>query len=209
MRIAVIGATGRTGRHVVSQALGQGDDVVALARDPSVLGVRHPRLEAYAADVRDLESLRAPLAGCDAVVSAVGERASAKTDLYSVGIANIMHAMAANDVMRLSAISAVGTFARGHRNLSLPYRLLLRTSYRTIYDDLERMETLIMASGMGWTIVRPPRLTDGERTGDYRIGLTGQPLASGSKISREDLAGFVLKSLKVDTWLHRAVVVSY
>jgi len=208
MLIAVIGASGRTGRHVVRQALGQGDDVVAVVRSSGSLEMTHPRLRIAEADARDVESLRQALQGCDAVVSAIGTRAAPKVDLHSTGIANIMQAMAENDVRRLSAISAAGAFARGHRNLTFGYKLLIRTAYRALYDDLEMMETLIMASGMEWTIARPSGLTDGPRTGDYRIGLTGQPLKAGGKISREDVAGFLLKSLKVDTWLHRAVVIS-
>jgi len=207
MRIAVIGATGRTGRHVVEQALGQGDEVVAIARNPSASA--HPRLKSLAADVRVIESLRPALAGCDAVISTIGARPAPKNDLYSVGIANIMQVMAESDTMRLSAVSAAGTFARNHKNLSLAYRVLVRTAYQDIYDDLERMETLIMASGMAWTIIRPPRLTNGPRTGEYRVGLTGQPLSRGGTISREDLAGFALKCVKVDTWLYRAVTLAY
>jgi len=208
MLIAVIGAAGRTGRHVVRQALGQGDNVAALVRRSGSLEMTHPRLSVMEADVRDIESLRRTLRGCDAVVSAIGTRAAPKINLYSVGIANIMQAMAENDIRRLSAVSAAGVFARGHRNLTFGYKLLIRTAYRGLYDDLEKMETLIAASGMEWTIVRPSGLTGGPHIGEYRIGRTGQPLSAGARISREDVAGFLLKSLKVDTWLHRAVVIS-
>jgi len=208
VRIAVIGAAGRTGRHVVRQALGQGDDVVALVRHIGSLEMTHPRLSVIEADVRDVDSLREALRGCDAVVSAIGTRSAPRVDLYSAGIANIMQAMAESDIRRLSAVSAAGAFARTHRNLTFGYKLLIRTAYRALYDDLEMMETLIAASAMEWTIARPSGLTDGLHTGDYRIGLTGQPLKAGGKISREDVAGFLLKSLKVDTWLRRAVTIS-
>ncbi len=209
MRIAVIGATGRTGRHIVTQALGHGDEVVAFARTPESVDLAHPRLEIVSGDVRDLDSLRAAVAGCDAVVSAIGAKPGGRVDLYSAGIANIMQAMAEHDVMRLAAISAAGTFARNDRNLTLGYRLLMRATFKGLYDDLERMETRIMASGMEWTIVRPSGLTDGPQTGEYRIGLDGRPLSAGSRVSRADVAGFVLKSLKVDTWLRRAVSIAY
>ncbi|MDP2401636.1 MAG: NAD(P)H-binding protein [Actinomycetota bacterium] len=209
MRIAVIGATGRTGRHIVEQALGQGDDVVAFARTPETLGFVHPRLQAVAGDVRDVSSLRRAVKGCDAVASAIGDKPASRVDTYSVGIANLMEAMAEHDVMRLAAISAAGTFARNDRNLSAGYRLMMRAVLRGLYDDLERMETRIMASGMQWTIVRPSGLTDGPQTGEYRVGLDGKPLSAGGRISRADVAGYTLKSLKVDTWVGRAVTLAY
>jgi putative NADH-flavin reductase len=209
MRIAVIGASGRTGRLIVEQALGQGDDVVAFARSPETLDLAHPRLKSVAGDVRDVAALRLAVQDCDAVTFAIGEKPTPEVDTYSVGISNLMEAMAELDVMRLSAVSAAGTFARNDRNLSVGYRLMMRAVPRGLYDDLERMETRIMASGMRWTIVRPAGLTDGPQTGEYRIGLNGKPLSAGGRISRADVAGFTLKSLKVDTWVGRAVTLAY
>ena len=208
MRIAVIGAAGRTGRHVVEQALGHGDEVVAVARDTGALGMEHARLSVVRADVRDIDSLRRAVEGCDAAVFAVGQRPARHVDLYSVGIANLMQAMAEYDVLRLAAISAAGAFARDDHNLTLGYRLQIATTLRGFYDDLERMETRIMASGMEWTIVRPSGLTDGPLTGRYRLGLDGRPLSAGARVSRADVAAFALKSLKVATWLHRAVSIA-
>jgi putative NADH-flavin reductase len=209
MRIAVIGASGRTGRLIAEQALGQGDDVVAFARSPETLDLAHPRLKAVAGNVRDVAELRQAVQNCDAVAFAIGDKPTPGVDTYSVGIANLMEAMAEHDVMRLAAVSAAGTFARDDRNLSVGYRLMMRATLRGLYDDLERMETRIMASGMRWTIVRPAGLTDGPQTGEYRIGLNGKPLSAGGRISRADVAGFTLKSLKVDTWVGRAVTLAY
>ncbi len=209
MRIVVIGATGRTGRAVVEQALGHGDEVVAFAREPERLGIEHARLTLARGDVRDLDSLRAALVGADAVVCAIGAKPDRTVDTYSVGIGNIMQAMLEHGVPRIAVVSASGTFNRSSRNLSMGYRLMMKATLGGLYDDLERMEQRLMASDLEWTIVRPAGLTDGEFTGAYRIGDHGKPLASGQRISRADVAALLLKSIATDRWLRRAVTVAY
>lgn len=209
MRIVVIGATGRTGREVVEQALGHGDEVVAFAREPERLGITHSRLTSVAGDVRDLDSLRAAMVGADAVVSVVGERPARNTDTFSVGIANMMQAMIEADVPRIVVMSAAGTFHRNDRNLTMGYRLMMKATLGGLYDDLERMEQRVMASALEWTIVRPAGLTDGELTGHYRIGDHGRPLKDGQRISRADVAAMLLKAAATDRWLRKAVTVAY
>lgn len=209
MRIVVIGATGRTGRKVVEQALGHGDEVVAFARQPQGLGLEHERLTLAQGDVRDLESLRAAMSGADAVVVAIGAAAGRAVDTYSVGIGNTMQAMVEAGVTRIAVMSAAGTFNRNSRNISLGFRLMMKATLGGLYDDLERMEERVMASALEWTIVRPAGLTDGEFTGRYRIGDHGKPLLKGQRISRADVAALLLKSLATDRWLRRAVTVAY
>lgn len=209
MRIVVVGATGRTGREVVLQALGHGDEVVAFARDPERIGISHERLTLARGDVHDLESLRAAVAGADGVVCAIGAKPARAVDTYSVGIANTMQAMVEAGVRRLSVMSAAGTFYRNDRNLTVGYRLMLKATLGGLYDDLERMEQRVMASSLEWTIVRAAGLTDGELTGHYRIGDHGRPLKGGQRISRADVAALLLKALVTDRWLKRAVTVAY
>lgn len=208
MRIAIIGATGRTGREVVSQALGHGHHVVAIARRPERLDVAHERLTKVRADVRDIDTLRAALRGADAVIVVVGDAPARRIDTYSAGIANVMQAMAELDITRLAVMSAAGTFYRTDRHLSVAFRLLIATTYKGLYDDLERMEQRVMASGLDWTIVRAAGLTDGPLTGTYRVGETGRPLSGGQRISRADVAAFLLKAVTTDHWWRKAVTIA-
>lgn len=209
MRIAVIGATGRTGGSVVQQSLGHGHQVTALTRDPARMTTAHPRLEVVTADVRELETLRAALPGHDAVITAIGDKPARQVDLYSAGISNVLYAMAEFDVPRLVVMSAAGTFHRSDPNLSRGYKLMMLAALRGLYDDLERMEERVMASSLDWVIVRPSGLTDDPQTGDYRIGLDGRPLAAGGRISRPDVAAFMLKAAETDAWVRKAVSLSY
>lgn len=209
MRIAVFGASGRTGRCVVEQAIGHGDEVVAAVRTPDAFDLTHERLRVVTADVRDLASVRLAVAGCDAVVSAIGAPLAKQVDLYSAGIGNIVQAMAEEGVSRLAVVSAIGTFARKDKNIAWAYRVLMMPRLAPIYDDFERMEQLIMASSAEWTIVRPPGLTDGPATGHYRVGLDGRALPKGNQVSRADVAALLLKSLTVDTYLRRVVSIAH
>src|ERR1700722_11074924 len=107
MKIAVIGAAGRTGRQVVRQALDRGHAVVAVARSPERLDISGDRLTVAAADVRDADALAAALVGADAIVTTFGAAAGRKpTDVYSAGITNVLAAMDTNGVRRLAVISA-------------------------------------------------------------------------------------------------------
>lgn len=204
MRLAVLGAAGRTGKLIVEQALGHGDDVIALQHERR-LGIEHPRLTIVDGDARDFDAVRALVEGGDAVATALGRSSGAPRDLLESSAATLVHAMAEADVSRVAAVSAAGAFARTDRRLSLRFRALIATSLRASYDDLEAMERRFMASGLDWTIVRPYGLSDGELTGRYRISPDGALLPKASRVSRADVAAFVLKALSTGAFARKAV----
>jgi len=201
MNLIVFGAAGRTGKHIVSRALGHGHAVTAFVHC-TPLDIEHESLISVTGDVLDFDSVSAAMRGRTAVAFALSGAGN-----HEPGIANVIHAMAEHEVLRLSAVSAAGTFARGDKALSLAYRAMVATALRSVYEDLEKMEMRIKASALDWTIVRPVGLTDGPATGDYRISLDGSLLPKSTRISREDVAAVVVKSLETDTYRHRAVVV--
>jgi putative NADH-flavin reductase len=202
VKLVVFGPAGRTGRHVVERALGHGHSVTAFVHN-TALGLEHPSLTMFSGDVFDFEVVSSAVAGQTAVAFALSGAGN-----HEPGISNVIHAMAEHGVRRLSAVSAAGTFARTDRALSLGYRALVATALRSTYDDLEAMELRIMASDLDWTIVRPVGLTDDPASGDYRISLEGTMLPKATRISREDVAALVLKSLETDTYHRRAVVIA-
>jgi putative NADH-flavin reductase len=197
MKIAVVGATGRTGRQVVEQALARGDDVIAVARHPEALPLRGPGAAAAAADVLDRAALTAALAGAGSVVSALGIGASRQpTAVYSDGTANILHAMDAHGITRLAVISAVPAGPRAE----LPFRQrrviipVLERFFGASYDDMRRMETLLRGSDLDWVCLRPPRLVSKKPVGRYRLDAT-RPLPKAGSISYADLATALLDCL--------------
>jgi putative NADH-flavin reductase len=207
MRILVIGAAGRTGRHIVERALGHGHDVTAFVHS-TPLDLQSDRLVSVAGDVRDFEAVSAAVAGKQGVAFAISQASGSGADIHEAGMANVIHAMAESMVSRLAAVSVAGAFARKDKNLSFAQRALIATALRESYDDLEAMELRVMASDLDWTIVRPVGLTDDPPSGTYRVSLDGQVPVKSSRISRADVASLVVKALETDTYWRRSVIIA-
>jgi putative NADH-flavin reductase len=197
MRIAVVGATGRTGRQVVEQALARGHHVTALARRPEVMSLRDDRLITAAVDVLDRALLAEAMTSCTAVISTLGIGTSrAPTVVYSQGVANILHAMGTHGISKLAVISAAPVGPRAEqpfleRRVAMP---ILDRVFGSTYEDMRRMEALLGASDVDWVSLRPPRLVDKTATGEYRLD-ADRPLPQARSLTYADLAGALLDSL--------------
>jgi putative NADH-flavin reductase len=212
MRVVVFGATGGTGAQVVRQALGAGHEVVAVARDPSRVALTHQRLRVTQGDVLDPGSIRPAVAGAGAVVSAIGPRSlRADPTVLSVGTDNVVEAMRAADVRRLLIVTATPVAPPDPAD-SLPYRLLVKPLlwriFGRLYAEMARAEGAVRRSGLEWTILRPPRLTDKPRTGHYRVAFQGS-VPGGYFISRADLADAILRFVGDPQAINAAVAVGY
>jgi len=208
LRLLVLGASGRTGRLVVEQALGHGHEVTAFVRDPARLTLSSERLRVVAGDATKASDVQAALAGHDAVVSALGSAGERPVHVYSDGVANTLRAMTARGVGRLVVLSAVGVGTDGS-GLPFAQRALRKLpSMREICEDMERMEGDVMLSDLDWTIVRASSLNDGPFTGVYRV-VEGPVVPKGSHISRADVAALLLKCAEGELYLRRAVAVAY
>lgn len=206
MRLLVIGASGRTGQEVVRQALGHGHLVRAFSR--STPAHVDPRVEYVQGDVLDFEAVDRAMVDSEAVAFCVGSGAARPVEVHSQGIANVIHAMARAQIRPLAAISAAGVFARDSRRMSIGFRLLMKTTLKSVYDDLEQMEQRIAASDLDWTVVRPVGLTDGPPTGHYRFTIDGSLLHKAKTVSRADVAAFMLKALETGAYVRRTIVIA-
>lgn len=207
MNIVVLGATGGIGRQVVDQALAAGHSVTAVVRK-SLPRSDHPRLLVRQAGVRNPAEISPLLATADAVVSALGHRRGDLSTIQGDGAAAL--AAAAPAGTRVLFIGASAMYSDGGdgpviRWLAKP---LLRWLLRTSYADTARMEQIAERSALGWTIVRPSRLTDGERTGTYRSSVD-RNLRRGNKISRADVAAATLALVEDQSSVGHAVYVAY
>ena len=209
MRIVIFGATGKTGHHLVAQALSAGHEVRAFVRDASRLPMRHERLQIVEGDVLDTTSVEQAVSNVDAVLSALGHTKTSTNDVQKVGTENIVGAMKKSDVRRLISLTGAGVRDEKDRPklVDRVFGLLLKILQPAVLEDAERHAEVIKASGLDWVIVRAPRLTDGPRTGEYRVGYVGK--SSGTKTSREDVAGFILQQLTDDEYLHQQPMISY
>ncbi|GAA2293694.1 SDR family oxidoreductase [Nonomuraea roseoviolacea subsp. roseoviolacea] len=231
MRLLIFGGTGPTGARLIEQALDAGHHVTAVARDPARLpvtagvthgtarlpsahdpatrdparpaGAGHDRLTAVSDDVLRPGAWQDAVAGQDAVVSCLGTRDRRHpTTVYSRGTGTIVSAMRTAGVRRLVCLSSAGLDIPPGTPLAqrLVTRLVVQRLYRHAYADMAVMERLVAESGLDWTVVRPPMLTDGPLTGRYRTA-AGTHLERGSRISRADLAHYLLHHLDDrDAW---------
>lgn len=193
MNVIVFGSTGGIGRESVRQALDAGHTVTAVARRPNAIEINHPRLTVVKGDAMQPDTLTAPMQGQDAVISALGIAKEGPTTLYSQGVSNIITAMRAAGVRRILCISASGLDPGPWWQRVFAKPLLWR-AFNGMYSDLVRMEALVQASGLDWTVVRPPRLSDKPRTGKYQVAVNAH-LKSGFTLSRADTADYMVRHL--------------
>ena len=208
-KLLVLGATGGTGRQIVSQALDAGHSVTAFVRHPAKMPIRHERLRLAAGDVPGGgPPLGDAVRGQDVVISALGRGRSFKADgLIQRSIPSIINAMVANHVRRLIFISSFG-LGDTSGDAPLLSRIFSGLFLRGIFADKLAGEALLKRSNLDWTIVHPTLLTDGPLTRQYRSGehlaLRGMP-----KISRADTADFILKQIDDRSYVRKVVIVSY
>lgn len=204
MKLSIFGATGGTGHHLVEQALAGGHIVTVLVRNAAPFPMQHEHLTVLQGDVRDLTTVKAAVVGQDAILSALGTNQHGPVSLCTDGIQCILTAMTQYHVRRLLVVSAYGAAESHHHNL---YNLLLWTSLKEKMVDKERMEELITHSDVDWTLVRPSFLTDGSRTQKYHSG-PDLHMHLTSRISRADVADFMLQHLTDTTSVHKALALT-
>lgn len=193
--IALLGATGKTGRRVLDRALAAGHSVRALVRDPAKLTVTSDRLTVLQGDVLDADAVARTIQGTDAVLSLFGQVRGAPRTLQTDGTRLIVDAMKKHGVTRLVTLSGGGLRAPEDRP-KLPdraIRWLLKLMAGHVLADAEGHLDVLRASGLDWTVVRGPVLTDAPGQGKYRVGFVGGD--SSMKISRDDLADFILSQV--------------
>jgi len=208
-KVLVVGATGRTGQHIVREALGASYEVTALVRNPAHKLPAHPRLQVMIGGVVDDPlGLDRAMQGQDVVISALGRGQSlTSTNLIQRCVPPILSAMKTHGIRRLIFTSAIGV-GETIRDAPLVPRIVISVLLRSIYADKVVGEAEIQRSDLDWTLVQPPQLTDGPRTGTYRAGerlvLRGNP-----KFSRADAAHFIVRQVGDPTYIRKVVLVAY
>jgi len=212
MNLLVFGATGGTGRAIVAQALEQGHRVTVFARNPDAIETQHENLVVVQGDILYYASVERAVKGQDAVLSALGTRAIRRNTTISDGTRNIITAMEKYGVKRLvfeSSIS-IGDSKPQQRQFGLLYKIIIfPLILRNMFRDKAIQERYIMQSTLDWVIVRPAVLTNGPRTGVYRNEFSAADTSIKAKISRADVADFMLKQLTDNTYVHKAPSLSY
>jgi putative NADH-flavin reductase len=195
VKLLVLGATGGTGLEIVRQALIRGHWVTALVRSPNRLQPFQDRISIKKGDLLSSNDLERAGKGQDAILSAFGPRipiARADANLLQRFAVALTNAMRSSGVKRVVVESVSFLFKN---SIMPPTYLLGRLFFPELVADTSAMERTFKESGLDWTMVRPPQLTDKPFTGRYRVG-EGRLPAFGFKISRADVADYMIKAVE-------------
>ncbi|MFB3979743.1 NAD(P)-dependent oxidoreductase [Microbacterium proteolyticum] len=206
--IALFGATGKTGRRVLRRAIDRGDNVRVLVRDREKLTMSSPRLTVIEGDVLDAAKVSETVAAADVVLSVFGQVKGSPASLQTDGTALIVQAMKKHGVRRIVTLSGGGLPAEPDRPKAADkiIRFLLKTLSGHVLADARGHLTVLQGSGLDWTVVRGPRLTEKPGTGTYRVGWVG--VNASTQISRDDLSDFLLTQVDDRTFVGQLPFVS-
>jgi uncharacterized protein YbjT (DUF2867 family) len=212
--ILLIGATGRTGQHVLSYALDKGHHVKALVRDPEKIAVKSDRLELITGTPVELEDVRKAAPGCDAVISTLNNPRKTESiwarpvnppDLMTACMRNEVTAMKESGIRRIVLMTGAGA---GDSYAAMPLFMkafIKLTSLKYVYADHDGQEAVLKESGLDWTIVRPVGLTDKDEIRELAVGKDGKHSAF---ISRRAVAKFLVDSLEDNNLIGQAPIIS-
>ncbi|GAA3808287.1 NAD(P)-dependent oxidoreductase [Cellulomonas soli] len=208
MKLFVLGATGSTGTLVAEEALAAGHDVVAYVRSPEKLAA-HDRLTAVVGDVLDVEAMTVAMRGTDAVVSTLGLSSGRPNGFSERAVSTITAAAQRSGVQRVLIMSAFGVGASLDKASRLA-QLMYNGGGKAIYADKAAGERALTASGLDWTLAYPVLLTNKGRSPRFRaVDLTDLDRLPGlPRVSRADVAGFLLEAATGDAWSRRTAVLT-
>jgi uncharacterized protein YbjT (DUF2867 family) len=208
MRLLIIGASGGTGKALVDQAMRQGHSLTLLVRNHKSVSSHRGMIRIWKGDVLDPEAVDAAMAGQDAVLCSLGTGITFRpVKMFSQGTYNLLTAMQKHSVPRIIAVTGIGAGdSRGHGGF-LYDSIVLPLVLRRIYEDKDRQEELIRKSDREWVIVRPGFLTDDRMKGEYKVVTEMDGVVAG-RISRADVAAFMLAQLTSDGYLGKTVLLT-
>ncbi len=205
MNVLVIGAAGKTGTAVVEQALAAGHEVTAFVQKADDYKV--PNVRVVEGDATSRADMDTAVRGQDAILNTIGGKTPYKaTTLESSAASAIIASMQQNGVRRLVVTSMLGV-GDSEANETFYERLLMSTFLRGADKDKSAMESAVESSGLDWVILRPAILSDDPATGNVRV-FSAKTDEKAHKITRADVAAFMLAQLASDEYLHQDVTIA-
>ena len=208
--LALFGASGKTGRHFMADALDEGYQLKALVRDPADITEETNNLRIVKGDALNPEDVQRVISGTDAVVSLLGQSKQTDPWLQTRAIQHIISAMQEEGLSRVVSLTHFGVSAPAEDEPGILDKLMrysMRLFIPKVYQDGITHAQHLQAANLQWTIVRAPILTDEPQRGYYRIGAIG--VNAGHQISRADLSTFLLTLLADEPYYQQMPVVSY
>jgi len=209
MRIAVFGATGRVGTRLIKEALARGYSVAAYARSPQKIAVVHPKLLIVQGGLEDKDKIEEAVKGADVVVSVMGPVGRQDKLIFSPAYESIVQAMKKHGVKRIIALGTP-TIPDDNDGFSLIFwSLIVVVGFiiRKGHEDIRTVGTILRKSGLDWTLVRVPLLTNGRKRGRVTVGYFGNGV-EWPWVSRADFVDFLLEQLTSNTYIGKAPAIS-
>ncbi|WP_139492417.1 NAD(P)-dependent oxidoreductase [Brevibacillus dissolubilis] len=201
-QIALIGGTGKVGRHLASKALEHGYRVRMLVRNPQKLSFRDDRIEILEGSVQNPDSIRQLLTGCHIVVNAFGQPMK-DTPIYSSVTQQILATMTEMHIRRYIGVTGGSLNLEGD-NKGLLNRIgakMFELFYsEMIQDKKKEVEILRQHPHLDWTLIRLPFVVEGPEWGGIKESLTDLP---GLKMTNQDIAHFLMNQVDDKTYIHQ------
>ena len=209
MKVLIIGGSRGVGKAVLESGISRGLDITVLARFPEKIKSAGQQPRIITGDVLNKDDLKAAVEGQDAICSCIGVPITFKpVALFSTAAANLVEVMKTGNDQKFIAVTGIGAGdSTGHGGF-LYDKLFKPVFLRTIYQDKDREEAIIRSSSLNWLIVRPAGLTNGPQTGKYKVIDTLDGVVS-KRISRLDVADFMLNQLENPSHFGKAVLLTY
>lgn len=203
-KMALFGASGRTGKIVLEKALKNGYQVRALVRNPDKLSFAHPSLTVIQGDILDYSKVSETIQGTEGVISLIGQVKGSPVDLQTKATNLILTAMKEAGISRIISLTGGGVPDVENDRPKFPDKLIrgiMKLVAKSMLEDAMNHATNLKASNTEWTIPRGPRLTMDPPVGAYRVSSVG--VNSGIKISRYDLADFILDEWREGNYIRK------
>ncbi|UNK18662.1 NAD(P)H-binding protein [Paenibacillus sp. N3/727] len=204
--IAIIGGTGKVGRHVAMKAVQSGYRVVMLARNPDKFKINDPGIEIIQGDAQSTDSIRLLLKDCEAVINTLGQPVK-EQPIYSSVTNNILTIMSEYGVNRYIGVTGGSLHVPGDskRLINKIGEKLFELFFSKMMIDKKKELNLLLNSDRDWTLIRLPFVVDGPETGDIKGKLTDMP---GTKMTNGDIAAFLIDQVLDTQYIRKAPCIS-
>lgn len=208
--ITLFGATGATGILLIQKALNDGYNVTVYARNPAKIQIKNSNLKIVTGELTDAIKIEEAVIGALAVISVLGPVGKSKDLSVADGTKLIVAAMKKNNVKRLIATATPSVKDRNDKyQFSFSFAVfMIKTLAKNSYDNIVLAGKHTSESGLDWTMVRLPMLSDKPTSGKLNVGYTGDGQVNLFSLSRADLASFLLSQVNDTRWINKAPVVT-
>jgi putative NADH-flavin reductase len=212
MKIAIFGATGATGRLLTERCLADGYEVAALVRRPAEF-MYAGRVRMVEGSAFDAKAVRLTVEGADVVLSALGARSLRREEVLERVVPLIVEAMQQSGVRRIIALGSAGALEDSLKKQPawrrwFVQKMVYNTFLKWAVASQRAQWAILSASGLDWTMVMPPMLLNKPGRGMFRVDGEALP-RNGARISREDVADFMMAQIGSQEWVGKGVYIAW